>query len=172
MTNYGPNFGFRRSGGDSATREGKYLVPAEVQLRQGQVVEIDKAKPGYVKLAPADTVLRAGWSGLLIQEEGWNGDVFEAPQHDTHDMGFIRPNMRCAIWTGAGLLIWVKNTEALDRPGRTIPARTMLAAGLAVGDDVAWDGSKFVKATADNVIGRVSKVAGAVGTEYAEIVLS
>lgn len=176
MTNYGLNFGFRRSGGDSATREGKYRVPADVTtLRQGQVVVIDTAKPGFVKLAPADTALKEGWSGLLIQEEGWNESIFERPQHDTHDMGFIRPGMRCTIWTGAGLLIWVQNTAEITRPGRVIPARTMVAAGLAVGDAVVWDGTKFAKAAGTgtpNIIGRVTKVSGSVGAEYAEIVLS
>lgn len=176
MTNYGPNFGFRRSGGDSATREGKYLVPADVtDLRQGEVVEIDVANPGFIKRAAADTALKQGWSGLLIQEEGWNESIFEKPQHDTHDMGFIRPGMRCTIWTGAGELIWVKNTAAITRPGRVIPAHTLVAAGLVVGDNVVWDGTKFAKAAGTgtpNIIGRVTKVAGSVGAEYAEIVLS
>lgn len=176
MTNYGLNFGFRRSGGDSATREGKYKVPADLlDLRQGEVVEIDTTKPGFIKRAASNVALREGWSGLVIQEEGWLESYFAAPQRTTHDMGFVRPGLRCAIWTGKGLLIWLKNTPAVTRAGRAIPARTVVATGLVVGDNVVWDGTKFAKAPgtgSPNIIGRVTQVAGTAGAEYAEIVLS
>lgn len=171
MTNYGKNFGFRRSLGDTAIREGKYLVPADAtDWRQGIMVEIDFANPGYLKKSASGAKPEAGIRGLLIQEEGWNSSIFEGPQNDIHDMGFIRPGMRATIWSGAGFLIWLKNTPAEARTGRNIVARTVVGPGLVVGDTVQWDGDKYVKSTAAaNVFAKATISSGDAGSEYVEL---
>ena len=170
-SDYGLNFGFRRS--DETMRsgnEGRQKVPATGTFYQGDLVELDPANPGFIKKSAADAPIEPGFRGLLIQEEGWDAGIYEAPPGDSFTRGKVRNNRLCSIWTGAGLKIWLKNTGAQTRvDGRAIVARTVITAtGLAIGDLVKWDGSKYVEGAAGTEVGRCTL---SNGSDYAEIVL-
>ena len=153
MSDYGQNFGFRRS--DEHLRsgnEGRFRVPKTGVFKQGDLVTIDTANPGYVKKADANANLEPGFTGILIQEEV---HLLPYPANKAKDT-VVNRNL-CSIWTGAGLKIWLRNTAA----------RTIVAPDLAVGDHVEWDGSKYVKST-DPGIGRVTAAAA----DYAEVSLA
>lgn len=171
MSNYGLNFGFRRSGGDSAVREGRFRVPKTGTFRQGEIVTIDPAAPGFVKKAAAGAAIVPGVTGLLIQHDAWQESIYEAGEVDSHGKGGVRGGNLCTIWAGQGEKIWLKNTaEQPNRwDGRSIPARTVITAtGLVIGDDLEWDGDKFVKASSGTPVATVTATNG---TDYAEAVL-
>lgn len=157
MSNYGLNFGFRRSGGDSATREGRYRVPGAGTFRHGELVTIDSAAQGFLKHAPAGAGVVPGVTGLLIQHQGWDASVFEAPEVDSHHLGKARNKVLATIWSGQGIKFWLKNTPAEDRfDGRHIDAVTVVTlTGLAVGDDLEWDGTKYQKKNTGVAVARV-----------------
>ena len=153
MSDYGQNFGFRRS--DEHLRsgnEGRFRVPKTGVFKQGDLVTIDTANPGYVKKADANANLEPGFTGILIQEEV---HLLPSPANKAKDT-VVNRNL-CSIWTGAGLKIWLRNTAD----------RTIVAPDLAVGDHVEWDGAKYVKST-DPGIGRVTAAAAG----YAEVSLA
>jgi len=170
MSNYGLNFGFRRSGGDSATREGRFRVPGTGDYRQGDLVTIDNANPGFVKKAPAGAAIVPGVTGLLIQHQGWDASTFEAPQVDSHDLGKARNGVLATIWSGQGIKVWFRNTPAETRfDGRKIAAVTVQdLTGVAMGDDLQWDGAKWVEKTTGAAVLRVLQTDG---SAFAESVL-
>ncbi len=172
-SDYGLNFGFRRS--DESMRsgtEGRLKVPAVGTFYQGDVVTFDPANPGFLKKAAANDPILAGYTGLLIQEEGWDFSIYQAgPTIDSFQRGLVRNSRLAAIWTGAGLKVWLKNTAASARAdGRSVLARTVVTAtGVAVGDLLAWDGTKFIEtATAAQAFARVTL---SNGVDYVEAVL-
>ncbi len=176
-SDYGLNFGFRRS--DESMRsgpEGRLRVPATGTFKQGDLVTFDAANPGFIKLAPANSPIDPGFTGLLIQEDAWDRGIHENQIFLTQDLDVVRNGNLCAIWTGGGLKVWMRNTPARSNPGQRsrVAVQKIDTTGLGIGDTVGWDGGKYVKTTtATAVVGRATLVTAAVaGSEYAEIVLA
>lgn len=173
---YGLNFGFRRSDEDLSIREGQFRTPKTgTSPLQGQPVMIDAATPGYLKLAPANQDHQVGLTGLLVQEEDHYGSVFSAVPllgHDSLDLGPTRNDQLSTMWAGAGVKVWFKNTDAYDRGTRHKDAVTMVdLTGVAVGDQLGWDGAKWVKAVDGTTPGWMT-VVKVVGSDYCEAVLT
>ena len=175
MPDYGLNFGYRRSGGDSAVREGRFRVPKNAELaaamRQGSLVTVDPDEPGYLKLAPSGSKIVPGFCGLLIQHDGPTQSYFDAPERDSHALGGVKAGNLAVIQAGAGEKIWLKNTPKKTLfGGREIAARTVITAtGLVIGDELTWDGTKFIKKAGS--VASVAKVTATNGTDYAEAIL-
>lgn len=149
-SDYGLNFGFRRSDESMAIREGRQKTPASgTALLLGTAVQLDPASPGYLKQCAAAAVPVPGFAGLLVQEESHLGDIFTAAPalgHDSLDLGTAKKDQLSTIWSGAGTKVWFKNTLAYSRGNRSKGAVTMVTlAGVAVGDDLGWDGTKWVE---------------------------
>lgn len=150
MSDYGLNFGFLRSDESSrSVAEGRYKTPAGSSLLLGTMVEIDPANPGYLKQSAANAKLITGYAGLLLQELDFERSIFESDvaNIDSFQKGVAKPNRLAVITSGPGTKIWLKNTAGVTRAdGRVIAARTMFTAtGLAVGDQLGWDGAKWVE---------------------------
>lgn len=146
-SDYGRNFGFRRSDESVAVREGRFKTPAGGSaLLLGTVVSIDTASPGYLKQAVASAPIVPGFTGILVQEEIWDRSIYEAQRVDSFSLGIAKPNRLAAIWTGAGTKFWLHNTGSQTRAdGRSISAVTMFTAtSVAVGRGLAWDGTYWV----------------------------
>lgn len=146
--NYGNFFGFRRS--DERWTVGTLKTPAASALLMGTVVEIDHANPGYLKQSAKDAAPLAGVRGLLLQELQFERSIFEYDVSvvDTIAQGVAKAARLSVITGGAGIKVWYKNVAGTTRSdGRVVTARTLYstAGTLAAGDEVAWDGSKFVK---------------------------
>lgn len=148
-SNYGYNFGFRRS--DESMRsgtEGRQRVPAAGSFRIGDLVELDAAAPGFIKKSAAGAPLIPGFRGLLIQEDAWDVGVHDNQVLLTQDLDVVRNGALCAIWTGAGIKVWLRNTDAVANPGQRARAAREIVAGaadIAVGDYLGWDGDNFVE---------------------------
>lgn len=159
-SSYGNNFGFRRS--DEHMRsgtEGRFKVAKEGTFYQGDLVEIDPTEEGYIKKSAANAPLIPGVRGLLIQENSHIRAIGARTRHEVDDAA-VDNDQLCAIWTGAGIKVWVKNTDA-----RTI----VTTSDLAVGETVAWDGGKWVETGSEaNAVGTVTEVSDG----YAEFVLN
>lgn len=146
-SDYGINFGFRRSDESVRLSEGRVKTPATGPLLLlGTAVEIDPAKAGFLRAAASGVGPRPGTCGLLIQEEVWDRTIYEAGRVDSFALGIAKPNRLSVISTGAGTKVWFKNTPAQSRAdGRQINATTMfLATGVAVGRGLAWNGTQWV----------------------------
>lgn len=154
-SDYGLNFGFRRSDESVRVSEGRIKTPATgAALLIGTLVTIDPAAPGYLKVAPTGSPTVPGVTGLLIQEEVWDRSIYERDRVDSFVLGLCKPNRLSVISTGAGTKFWLKNTGAQTRAdGRVINAVTMFVAGsggtaIAVGDGLAWNGTAYVHVAA------------------------
>lgn len=150
MSDYGLNFGFLRSDESSrSAAEGRCKTPVGSALLLGTMVEINPASLGYLKQSAANAALITGFSGLLLQELEWDRSIYESDAHlvDSFMKGVAKPNKLAVITSGPGTKVWFKNTAGVTRAdGRVISARTLFtAAGLAVGDNLGWDGSKWVE---------------------------
>jgi hypothetical protein len=134
-SDYGLNFGFRRSDESMATREGRFKTPASgTALLLGTAVELDAATPGYLKQCAAAAPPQTGLRGLLVQEESHLiGSVFQAAPglgHDSYDLGTAKKDQLSVMWAGVG----------------TKAAVTLLdLTGVAVGNKLGWDGAKWIK---------------------------
>lgn len=171
-SDYGLNCGFRRS--DESMRsgtEGRLKVPAAGTFKQMDLVTFDPANPGYMKKAAANTPIEAGYTGLLIQEDAWNTPVNGNPVLMTYDLDVVYNDATAAIWTGAGLKVWLKNTGATANRGQRARAAVtkVTVAGLVIGDLLAWDGAKYVE-TADPTVA-VAKVTATNTVDYIEAIL-
>lgn len=148
-SDYGLNFGFRRSDESMATREGRHKTPkAGNQLRQGIAVELDPATPGYLKVCAADAPPVSGLRGVLVQEESHIGSVFDGSTygHDSLDLGLCKRDQLSVMWAGVGTKFWFRNTDAYARGDRNRDAVEMVTeGGLVVGDQIGWDGAKWVE---------------------------
>lgn len=148
---YGYNFGFRRSDETYRSSEGRFRTPATgAPLLIGTAVKIDPANPGYLTVAAANDPIVPGVCGILIQEEDWDRNIFQTQTLDTHDLSVARKDTLSVVSTGAATKVWYKNS-AVDsrRPEITYPAVTMAdVTGVALGDKMGWDGTKFVKVAA------------------------
>jgi hypothetical protein len=150
MSDYGLNFGFRRSDESSrSAAEGRFKTPVGSALLLGTMVEIDPANPGRLKQSAANPKLITGFSGLLLQELDWDRSIYEsdAGSVDSFMKGVAKADRLAVITSGPGTKVWFKNTTGSTRAdGRVIASRTMFtAAGLAVGDVLGWDGTKYVE---------------------------
>lgn len=145
MADYGKNFGFRRTLGDSSVREGRYKVPATGTFHQGDLVTIDEANPGYIRLADAGATFVPGQTGLLIQEFELDS-IYAVGDIDSHTRGIAKNGYLCTIWSGAGIKVWLRNTDAENRwDGRVIEARQVAVLdGLTALDDLSWDGTRWI----------------------------
>ena len=152
-SNYGLNFGFRRSDESMAIREGRTRTPATGTFRQGSLVMIDAANPGFLKAATSGAVGEGGTVGLLVQEESHINSIYgqDGSGLDTFNSryGVAKNNTLSAIWAGAGTKIWMRNTASSTRAdGRSVAAVTMATlTGVALLDYLTWDGTKYIKST-------------------------
>lgn len=149
-SDYGLNFGFRRSDENSRVSAGRYRTPAGSAgtLQIGTCVEIDPASEGYLRAAAADAPARTGICGILLQEEVWDRSIYENDWVDSYQLGLTKPDTLSVITNGAGTKVWFKNTPEITRAdGRVIPAVTIVAglASLSVGDQLGWDGSQWIE---------------------------
>lgn len=170
-SDYGLNFGFRRSDETMAIREGRLKVPATGTFRQGECVAFDPANPGFLKRAAADEPAVPGWSGMLIQEEVWDRSIYGRQVLDSFALDEVLNNRLATIWSGAGTKVWFKNTPAQTRAdGRVIAAGGLLAdpTTLAVGDYLGWNGTAYAEAL--DATTAHFRVTLANGVDYAEAV--
>lgn len=105
-SNYGRNFGFRRSAETMSRHEGRQRVPAQGEFKQGMAVTFDTENPGYIKLAEANAPVVAGLTGLLVQEDAWDYVGMQP------DLSKVHNNRLCTLWFGAGVKVWYRNKGA------------------------------------------------------------
>lgn len=151
-SDYGLNFGFRRSDESVRVSEGRFRTPATGSaLLIGTAVQIDPANSGFVTVCAANAPIVPGVAGLLVQEEVHIGSVYGQPveSYDSFNLGVAKKNTLSVISTGAGVKVWFQNTSAQTRAdGRSISGVTICdLTGAALGDTLGWDGSKWVKTT-------------------------
>lgn len=149
---YGLNFGFRRSDESMRTSEGRFRTPLTgAPLLIGTAVQIDPAKPGYLMPSAANAPIVPGVAGILLQEEQHIGSIYGQPveTYDSFNFGVCKRNTLSVVTTGAGVKVWFKNSTAQNRvDGRTTSAVTIVdLTGAALGDTLGWDGAKWVKTT-------------------------
>lgn len=146
-SDYGRNFGFRRSDEQGRNSEGRFKTPVASALKIGTAVEIDPASAGYLKQSAANAIPVPGKSGLLVQEENFIRGTYESVGYDSYNNGVALPDKLSVITYGTGVKVWYLNTAGETRAdGRVISAVTMFtASGLAVGERLGWDGSKWVE---------------------------
>lgn len=144
-SDYGLNFGFRRSDESMRISEGRFRTPVGSQLVLGTAVEIDASSPGYLKQAAKDVEPRPGICGLLVQEEAWDRSIHGKQRTDSFDLNVALPNRLSVITNGAGVKVWFRNTPKITRAdGREIAAVTMFdTTDMAVGKQLGWDGSAW-----------------------------
>jgi hypothetical protein len=149
-SDYGLNFGFRRSDESMSTAEGRFKTPvADNALKLGTAVEINPASTGYVKVSAAAQTPVAGFHGLLVQEDSHLFDYYARDWKDSADLGLAKKNTLCIIRGGAGTKVWLKNTaETTSGDGTVTAAVAMFTQGsIAVGDTLTWNGTLWVEAT-------------------------
>lgn len=150
-SDYGLNFGFRRSDETMAIREGRLKVPSVGAFQQGECVAFDPANPGFLRRGAAGELMVPGYSGMLVQEEVWDRSVFGTSVVDSFGLSEVLNNRLATIWSGAGTKVWFKNTGAQTRvDGRVIPARGLLAdpATLTIGAYLGWNGTAWAAVAA------------------------
>lgn len=148
-SDYGLNFGFRRSDESVRVSEGRFKTPATgAALLLGTAVEIDPADATntYLRVGASNVKARTGTCGLLVQEEVWNRSFYEQQDVDSFVLGIAKKNTLSVLASGAGTKVWLKNTAAQTRAdGRVIAAVTMFATtSIAVGVKLGWDGTKWL----------------------------
>ena len=175
-SNYGLNFGFRRSDESVRVAEGRFKTPvAGPALLLGTAVVIDTATPGYVKAAPTTAPLVTGLSGILIQEEIMFRSIYEQDILDIYFLGIAKLNKLSVITSGPGTKVWLKNSPIQNRAdGRIVPAVNLVdVTGVAVGDFLGWTAGVWAKTAAAAAQWMVvTQVSGAGPTAYVEAVLS
>ena len=163
MSDYGLNFGFLRSDESSrSAAEGRFKTPAGSSLLLGTMVEIDPATPGFMKASASNAAAVTGFAGLLLQELEFERSIYESDASlvDSFMKGVAKPNRLAVITSGAGTKVWFKNTSTVTRAdGRVVNGRTMVnLTGVAVGDQLGWDGTKWVKVDGTTITNAVMKV--------------
>lgn len=172
-SDYGLNFGFRRSDESVRYAEGRLKTPATGSaLLLGAAVELDPASLGYLKKSAANAEPRTGSHGLLLQEESHIFGLFDVLTHDSIDLGAAKLDTLSVITAGPGTKVWFRNTPAYSRPPRSKGAVTLLSlTSVAVGDQLGWDGAKWIKAVTDTTPAWMT-VTAISGTTYCEAVLT
>lgn len=149
---YGLNFGFRRSDESYRSSEGRFRTPKTgAALLIGTAVQIDPDNAGFVKTCDANAPIVPGVAGLLVQEEQHIGSIYGQDVYtlDSFQFGIAKRNTLSVITTGAGVKVWFKNTDGQNRAdGRVINGVNVCdVTGVRLGDTMGWDGTKFVKTT-------------------------
>jgi hypothetical protein len=149
-SDYGINFGFRRSDESVRVSEGRLKTPVGSALQQGTLVTFDTSSAGYLKQAVASAPVVPGYTGLLVQEEIWDRPIYSPELVDSYQIGICLPNRLSVISTGAGVKFWIKNTAGFTQAdGRVVAAVTMFdPTSIAVGDGIAWNGTEYVHVAA------------------------
>jgi hypothetical protein len=170
-SDYGLNFGFRRSDESMATAEGRFKTPSGGNaLLLGSAVEIDAANPGYLKVSGNAAAPVTGLHGLLVQEDSHIFSIYEKGWKDTADLGVAKKDTLAIMRAGAGTKVWLRNTaQTTSKDGTVTPAVEMFTQGsLVVGDKLGWDGAKWVE---NNTPGQGWMVVTHLETDYLEAVL-
>lgn len=170
-SDYGLNFGFRRSDESMSWAEGRYKTPAGGSaLKLGTAVEIDAANDGFLKTSATATTPVTGVHGLLVQEDSHIFSIYEKPWKDTSDLGLAKKNTLAVLRGGAGTKIWLANTaQTTSQDGTVVGAVAMFTQGsIAVGDGLTWNGTLWVEQSAGHVWMTVTYVT----TDYLEAVLN
>ncbi len=163
MSDYGLNFGFLRSDESSrSAAEGRRKTPVGSSLALGTMVELD-ANTGFLKASAVNAKVVTGYSGLLLQELDFDRSIYESEAHniDSFQKGVAKANRLAVITSGKGTKVWFKNTAQVTRAdGRVIAAKTMVTSigTLAVGDELAWNGTVWAKTTGTTLTNAVMKV--------------
>ncbi len=147
-SDYGLNFGFRRSDESLRVSEGRVKTPKTGPvLLLGTAVEIDPGNPGYLRQAAAAAAPRTGVCGLLVQEEAWDRSIYGSERVTTSDLGAALKNRLSVITNGPGAKVWFKNSAAQTRAdGReTLGVTLVTLTGLAVGDSLGWNGTTWAE---------------------------
>jgi hypothetical protein len=172
-SDYGLNFGFRRSHEGISVREGRQKTPATgPQLLQGTYVVLDDANPGYLKVAAAAQDPVTGVSGLLVQEE-FDRSIYETSVIDSYYFGITKLNRLSVILSGAGTKFWLRNTIAASRADdRQIAAVTMFTGVPVQGGYLTWNGNGYACAAAGAApAGALARITNTNGSDYLEAVL-
>lgn len=176
MTDYGKNFGVRNSAEDAASREGRWRIPSAANggadFQNGDYVIHDADNPGFVKVAPTNTVPAVGVAGINVQSSGWYQTLGKY-EIDSLDRGKCQPGHLTAVWSGAvGIKLWYRNTPARTLfDGRTIPANTRLKGDIEVGNYVTWSATDRTYVGTNvrtNAVGQITQASES--GDYAEIV--
>jgi hypothetical protein len=170
-SDYGLNFGFRRSDESMAIREGRLKVPAAGVFKQGECVVFDPANPGFLKRGAANEKAVAGYSGMLIQEEIWDRSIYGRQVLDSFGLDEVLNNRLATVWSGAGTKVWFKNSLGQTRvDGRVVAAAGLLAdpTTLAIGNYLGWNGTKYAEVADETTAHFVITLAN--GVDYAEAV--
>jgi hypothetical protein len=172
-SDYGLNFGFRRSDESVRVSEGRFRTPATGNaLLMGTAVQIDSAAPGFVKPCAANAPIVPGVAGLLLQEEVHIRGIYDLDTIDTFSLAVAKKNTLSVITTGAGTKVWFKNTAGQSRiDGRTISAVNIVdVTGVNLGDTLGWNGTRWAKTT-DATAAWMTVTAVTTATGYVEGVL-
>lgn len=152
-SDYGLNFGFRRSDESLRVSEGRLKTPSTGDaLLLGTCVEIDPDNEGFLRAAAADAKPRTGVCGLLVQEEEFDRSIYETDIMDSFMFGVAKKNRRSVITNGPGAKVWFHNSPQQARAdGRTIDPVTMVTGlgSLSVGDLLKWDGTTWAATVGD-----------------------
>jgi hypothetical protein len=174
-SDYGLNFGFRRSDESVRVSEGRFRTPATgAALLIGTAVKIDNANPGFLKVCASADPIVPGVAGLLVQEEVMFGSIYgqNVADYDSTNLGIAKLNTLSVVTNGAGTKVWFKNTVGGTRAdGHVTPSVTMWStSGVALGDSLGWNGTTWVKVT-DLSTAWMTVTAVNTGTGYVEGVL-
>lgn len=149
-SDYGLNFGFRRSDESSRVSEGRFRTPAGEAgiMLLGTCVEIDPENEGFLRQGASGAEARTGICGLLVQEEVMFRSVYENEKVDSFQLNRSKPNKLSVITNGPGTKVWFQNTPQQDRAdGRVVPAVTIVdLTDVSVGTGLAWNGTRWVAA--------------------------
>lgn len=170
-SDYGRNFGFRRSDENVRASEGRFKTPVSGSaLLLGSAVKLDTANAGYLVACSANDPLITGFSGLLVQEEIHLPSIYSPQLLDSYDIGVAKKDRLSVMTSGPGTKVWFQNTASQNRvDGRSISAVTIVTTtSTAVGDYLGWDGVKWVKTT---VAAQQWMVVTAISSGYVEAVL-
>lgn len=149
-SDYGLNFGFRRSDESVRVSEGRFKTPvAGSALLIGTAVQVDPASAGYMKACAASAPIVPGFAGLLVQEDAHWASIYgqAIDTYDSTNLGVAKKNQLSIITTGAGTKVWFQNTAGSTRAdGRVISAVTIATlTGVALGDNLGWNGTLWIK---------------------------
>ncbi len=168
-SDYGLNFGFRRSDESVLVREGRLKVPVSGTFLLGSQVEFDPSNPGYLKVSGSgETMSGGGYVGVLVQEEIWDRSIYAPTRIDSFYYGVARNNRLAVICSGPGGKVWYKNTDAQTRAdGRQIAAVSMVdLTGVGIGDFLAWNGTQWAKGA--DAAGSLLRCTLTNGSDYVE----
>lgn len=172
-SDYGINFGFRRSDESVRVSEGRFRTPTTgAALLIGTAVQIDPAAPGYLKACASAAPIVPGVAGILVQEEVHIRSFYDYEVVDSNMLGVAKKGALSVITTGAGTKVWFKNSAARTlNDGRALPTINIFnATNVNLGSAIGWNGTQWALAAgAADAWATVTAVSNANG--YCEAVL-